>query len=142
MAQVLRSQTLMRKVRAAAESHSTKQARSSYFSVVEMPIKIASSTNPPNAPKPQPQNPFEAQKKLVEQNLQDVKKVIAIHSGKGGVGKSFFSVNLAVTLAKLGFKVGLIDADVDCPSCHHLLGKNERVFADEKQRLHPLQVYG
>ncbi len=88
------------------------------------------------------QNPFEAQRKLVQENLSGVGKVIAVHSGKGGVGKSMFAVNLAATLAKKGFKAGLVDADVDCPSCHKMLGKTERVFADERQRLKPLESCG
>ncbi len=93
-------------------------------------------------PPQQNANPFEAQRKLVEHNLREVGKAIAVHSGKGGVGKSTFAVNLAASLAKKGFATGLVDADVDCPSCHKLLGKSERVFADEKQRLHPLENHG
>ncbi len=87
-------------------------------------------------------NPFETQRNLVKKNLENVNKVIAVHSGKGGVGKSFFAVNLASGLAQSGFKAGLIDADVDCPSCHKLLGKTERIFADGLQRLQPLEAHG
>ncbi len=47
-----------------------------------------------------------------EQILPGVKQTIAVASGKGGVGKSTVAVNLAVTLVKEGFKVGLIDADI------------------------------
>ena len=45
-----------------------------------------------------------------------VKKVIAVVSGKGGVGKSTVAANLAITLAKMGYKVGLLDADIHGPS--------------------------
>lgn len=53
---------------------------------------------------------------LSQKQLENVGKIIAIASGKGGVGKSTVSVNLAVTLAKMGYKVGLADADVYGPS--------------------------
>ena len=53
---------------------------------------------------------------LGQEQLENVGKIIAVASGKGGVGKSTVSVNLAVTLAKMGYKVGLADADVYGPS--------------------------
>ncbi len=56
------------------------------------------------------------------QQLESVGKIVAIASGKGGVGKSTVSVNLAVTLAKMGYKVGLADADVYGPSIPKMTG--------------------
>ena len=56
------------------------------------------------------------------QGVSTVKHVVAIASGKGGVGKSTVSVNLAVAAAQLGFKVGLLDADIYGPSQARLLG--------------------
>ena len=107
-----------------------------------MPIELIASA-PAQRSRPQAQgNPFEAVRQQVIENLKGVKKVIAVHSGKGGVGKSTFAVNLAASLVQSGSAVGLIDADVDCPSCHKLLGSNQRVFADEKQRLRPLESHG
>ena len=67
--------------------------------------------------------------------------LIAIGSGKGGVGKSTVSVNLAVALARMGRKVGLIDADVYGPSQPTLLGNHAKPTA-EGDRLIPVQAHG
>lgn len=67
--------------------------------------------------------------------------LIAIGSGKGGVGKSTVSANLAVALAALGRKVGLIDADVYGPSQPTLLGSHERPAA-ENEKLIPVHAHG
>ena len=67
--------------------------------------------------------------------------LVAIGSGKGGVGKSTVSANLAVALAALGKKVGLIDADVYGPSQPTLLGSHERPAA-ENEKLIPVKAHG
>ena len=67
--------------------------------------------------------------------------LIAIGSGKGGVGKSTVSANLAVALARMGKKVGLIDADVYGPSQPTLLGTDQRPTA-ENERLIPVEAHG
>jgi len=67
--------------------------------------------------------------------------LIAIGSGKGGVGKSTVSANLAIALAKAGKKVGLIDADVYGPSQPTLLGKHDKPEA-ENERLIPVEAHG
>ncbi|NUQ18066.1 MAG: Mrp/NBP35 family ATP-binding protein [Sphingomonas sp.] len=67
--------------------------------------------------------------------------LIAIGSGKGGVGKSTVSANLAVALSRMGKKVGLIDADVYGPSQPTLLGSHERVTAED-ERLIPVEAHG
>jgi ATP-binding protein involved in chromosome partitioning len=67
--------------------------------------------------------------------------LIAIASGKGGVGKSTLSANLAIAISRMGKKVGLIDADVYGPSQTRLLGTDERPTADDK-RLNPVEAHG
>ncbi len=77
--------------------------------------------------------------------LPGVKNTIAVASGKGGVGKSTVAVNLALSLAMDGAKVGLLDADVYGPSIPMMLGVREQPLVKEidgKQRIIPLENYG
>jgi ATP-binding protein involved in chromosome partitioning len=67
--------------------------------------------------------------------------IVAVGSGKGGVGKSTLSANLAVALARAGRKVGLVDADVYGPSQTRILGNNDRPEMIEKQ-LVPVEAHG
>ena len=72
---------------------------------------------------------------------ENVKRVIAVASGKGGVGKSTVAVNLACAFASLGLRVGLLDADVYGPSAPRMMGVDgEPLFIDGK--LQPLQAHG
>lgn len=74
--------------------------------------------------------------------IDGVTHVIAVASGKGGVGKSTVAANLALALAKDGFRVGLCDCDIYGPSVAHMFGGNERPTADEENRIIPVQRYG
>ena len=82
-------------------------------------------------------NPFDQQKPI-----EGVKKIIAVGSGKGGVGKSTISSNLAVLLALKDYKVGLLDADVYGPSVPSLLGCFEQHPELQGQKMVPLDRYG
>jgi len=95
------------------------------------------SANPPNLkvgghPKVQ-QGPIKA---------LGVKRILAIGSGKGGVGKSTVSSNLAVALAKQGRKVGLLDADIYGPSQPRMMGINQRPASPDGKVIIPLQAHG
>ncbi|MGI9430208.1 MAG: P-loop NTPase [Bythopirellula sp.] len=70
------------------------------------------------------------------------KSVIAVGSGKGGVGKSTIAASLALGLKRAGAKVGLMDADVYGPSIPHLLGVNEKPTATADKRLQPVVADG
>ena len=73
--------------------------------------------------------------------IAGVKNLIAVGSGKGGVGKTTVSVNLAIALAKLGYKVGLMDADVYGPNVPLMMGTN-RTPSAIGERIQPLEQYG
>lgn len=76
------------------------------------------------------------------QKPEGVKNLIAVASGKGGVGKSTVAANLAVALHRAGASVGLCDADVYGPSQGTMFGIHERPEADERQRLIPIESHG
>ena len=74
--------------------------------------------------------------------IPGVEHVIAVASGKGGVGKSTVAVNLALALHRLGKRVGLLDADVYGPSIPLMLGLDERPRSNERERILPLERHG
>ena len=65
------------------------------------------------------------QKRKITDRLTGIKTKIGVYSGKGGVGKTTVSVNLAASLAREGNKVGLLDVDIDCPNANKVLGITE-----------------
>jgi ATP-binding protein involved in chromosome partitioning len=106
-----------------------KKVLAESFSTVEVAL---SNDTPPS------QNPS----KTPEPILEGVKNMIAIASGKGGVGKSTVAVNLACALAKKGMKVGLLDLDIYGPSLPIVLNLHEQPQMTEDKKLIPLEKFG
>lgn len=77
-----------------------------------------------------------------EESAPVARKIVAISSGKGGVGKSTVAVNLGVSLAARGLKIGLLDADIHGPSLPRLLGLNGFRPVRENGRIFPAQAFG
>lgn len=81
------------------------------------------------------------QRRQIGRQLQRIKTKLGVYSGKGGVGKTTVAVNLAAYLAKLGYSVGLMDADIDCPNASKVMGMTERARHIEG-RLIPAERFG
>jgi len=105
---------------------------------VNDPLKVISSA--PAAPPPgmSPQQPMQPQP---QKTMLNAKYAIAVASGKGGVGKTTVSVNLAVSLAKTGAKVGLLDADIYGPNIPIMMGVDDKL-GTRNNKIAPLSRYG
>lgn len=112
-----------------------KAAEAAIHTYVDKDVNVTVKTNTIQAARPEP-----------GKMLPQVKNVIAVSSGKGGVGKSTVAANLAVALAQAGYKVGLLDADIFGPSMPKMFHmENENIFAemkDGRQVLIPAMKYG
>ena len=82
------------------------------------------------------------QGEFVKQPIAGVKSVVAVASGKGGVGKTTVAVNLAIALQRGGARVGLMDGDVYGPNVPMMLGTSEQPRALSERRILPVEAYG
>jgi len=112
-----------------------KSAEAAIHYNISPDVEVVVKTEFKSAPRPE-----------VGKLLPDVKNVIAVSSGKGGVGKSTVSANLSIALAKLGYKVGLLDTDIFGPSMPKMFHvEDERPFAvqkDGRDLIEPVEKYG
>ncbi len=76
------------------------------------------------------------------QTLPGIRNIIAVASGKGGVGKSTVAVNLALALVAEGARVGILDADIYGPSQPRMLGTSERPVSTDGKRMAPIRAHG
>ncbi len=99
---------------------------------------------PSQNPRPRPSNavPLAIPGQRPEPRISPDTRVIAIASGKGGVGKSSLSVNLAVAIAQANYRVGLLDADIWGFSVPRMLGLSERLQASDDRLIVPANVHG
>lgn len=84
---------------------------------------------------------MEARVSVIDKRLKNIKRIISVASGKGGVGKSLIASMLALHLSKKGHNVGLLDLDLHGPSSHIILGVKD-VFPEEEKGIIPPDVHG
>lgn len=122
------------KKRAEADIVKTIQEKVNADAKVQVNIKIEAPTKKqnPNLIKGKP--------------IPGIQNIVAVASGKGGVGKSTVTANLAVTLSKMGFKVGVLDADIYGPSIPIMFDVDKEkplsVKVDGKSKMKPVENYG
>ena len=111
-----------------------RAAETAIHTYISPDVKVTIAVKYRKAPEPKPQL------------LPGVKNIIGVSSGKGGVGKSTVSANLAVALAAKGYKVGLLDADIFGPSMPKMFGvEDEQIYMVKQQGrdwIEPLRAYG
>ena len=120
-------------VKAAVEEALAKMDEVETAAVTVHPLLTTVQPGPAAAPEPPP---------TWADKIPDVRYVIAVASGKGGVGKSTVSANLALALAALGHTVGLLDADIYGPSQQIMMGTGDNPVGDPEGKIHPVEAPG
>ncbi len=114
-------------------------------------LSRAAPVPPADAPKEKPKEPVRGMSgpgmqphggPIEKQPIPGVRHVVAVASGKGGVGKSTVACNLAVAFARGGLRVGLMDADIYGPSLPTMMKVNDRPFAGADKKIVPLLAHG
>ena len=82
------------------------------------------------------------QKRAMADSLSSIKNKIGVYSGKGGVGKTTIAVNLAVTFANEGFKVGILDVDIDCTNVVRAMKISEPPLVGDDKKMIPSERFG
>jgi ATP-binding protein involved in chromosome partitioning len=103
--------------------------------ITEVAVEIAAPEAA--APAGRPADPWSGQ-----QAMPGIRRIVAVASGKGGVGKSTVAVNLACALAYMGRRVGLLDCDIYGPSVPLMMGINHRPTVSDSEKLNPLESHG
>ena len=96
-------------------------------------LPMAPTAPPPQAPRVAAPTPV---------SLPNLGRILAVSSGKGGVGKSTVSVNLAIALSKMGYRVGLMDADIYGPNIPLMMGVDQQPEINPQAKIIPLEAWG
>ncbi len=126
---------------AATPAQDSQSEKSSLPPVVDASAQVSPNTAPDNDPNNLPIEKAAPQQRDVPKHLR-IQNIILVSSGKGGVGKSTTTVNLALALQKLGLKVGVLDADIYGPSIPTMLGNAGHTPLIEAENFVPLEAYG
>ena len=130
---------------APAEAEAQEPLRAACEKAVDALPGVLSVTAVLTAHRPEPQAQAQAQPASGSGGHLDIpgiRTILAVASGKGGVGKSTTAVNLALALLESGLRVGLMDADIYGPSIPRMMGIDGRPNSPDKKRIEPLRAYG